>query len=141
MERIKTGFTVTAGIVGGSAVSALGGWDAGLQTLVTVMVIDFITGFMVATVFRKSTKTPSGAATSMACWKGLCKKSMTMFLILIAYRLDVLAGTTIVRNATIVGYIINETLSVIENAGQMGLFVPSAIRKSIDVLDDRENNK
>lgn len=141
MERVKTAATITAGIVGGGIVSALGGWDTRLQALITVMAVDFIAGFMVATVFQRSTKTESGAATSMACWKGLCKKSMTLFLVLIAYQLDILAGTSIVRNAVVIGYIVNEVLSIIENAGLMGINIHPAMRKGIDVLRNDNDEK
>lgn len=138
MERVKTGATVVAGVVGGGLISMLGGWDSGLQVLVTVMAVDFITGLMVAIVFKNSTKTDSGCAQSKPCWRGLCKKCMTLSMVLVAYQIDLVAGTDFVRNAVIIGYIVNEILSITENAGQMGLPVPDAVKKGIDVLKDSE---
>ena len=60
-----------AGAIGGAIAWALGGWDASLVTLITFMVIDFISGLVVAAVFHKSKHTESGSLQSMAGWKGL----------------------------------------------------------------------
>lgn len=138
MERVKSVDIVAAGIVGSGVASVLGGWDTGLQALLSVMAIDYITGLMVAGIFQKSTKTESGAAKSIECWKGLCRKGMTLFIVLISFQLDLVAGTNFIRNAVIIAYIVNEVLSIIENAGQMGVPIPSAIKKGVDILKDKE---
>ncbi|MBR1738537.1 MAG: phage holin family protein, partial [Firmicutes bacterium] len=82
------------GVVGGIIASAFGGWDAALTTLVIFMVIDYITGLVVAGIFHSSTKTANGALESRAGWKGLCRKGMTMLIVLVAYRLDLVMGST-----------------------------------------------
>jgi toxin secretion/phage lysis holin len=71
---------------------------------------------------------------SKAGWKGLCRKGMTLLIILVAAQLDKVTGTEVIRNAVIIGYIANEALSIIENAGLMGLPVPKFIVNAIDIL-------
>ena len=85
-------------------------------------------------VFRKSPKSPNGALESRAGWKGLCRKAMTLLYVLIAARLDLLLGVDYVRDAVCIGFIANEALSIVENAGLMGMPLPEAVRKGIDVL-------
>lgn len=64
---------------------------------------------------------------------------MALLIILVASQLDKVAGTEVVRNAVIIGYIANEALSIIENAGLMGLPVPKFIINAIDIL--KKNRK
>ncbi len=129
------------GVFGGFISSLFGGWDAALSTLIIFMAIDYITGLIVAGVFHKSPKTESGSLESKAGWKGLCRKGMTIFVVLIACRLDLLIGTNFVRDTVIIAYVVNETISIIENAGLMGLPIPEAIIKAIDVLKKKEGNQ
>ena len=98
------------------------------------MAIDYATGLIVAGVFHNSSKTETGALESRAGWKGLCRKGMTLLIVLIACRLDLVMNTTFVRDAVIIGYIANETISIIENAGLMGLPIPAVITKAIEIL-------
>lgn len=135
------GYVATAfGVVGGFIASLFGGWDAALTTLVIFMGIDYVTGLIVAGVFHNSGKTESGALESRAGWKGLCRKGMTLLIVLIACRLDLIMNTNFVRDAVVIGYIANETISIVENAGLMGLPIPSAITKAIEVLT-KKNEK
>lgn len=126
------------GIVGSFIASLFGGWDAGLATLLIFMGIDYFSGLVVAGVFHKSNKTESGALESKAGWKGLCRKCMTLLFVLIAYRLDLAIGVDYIRNAVIVGFMANELISIVENAGLMGLPLPDAINKAIDVLTEQK---
>lgn len=128
------------GVVGGFIASLFGGWDTALTTLVIFMGIDYVTGLIVAGVFHNSGKTESGALESRAGWKGLCRKGMTLLIVLIACRLDLIMNTNFVRDAVVIGYIANETISIVENAGLMGLPIPSAITKAIEVLT-KKNEK
>lgn len=132
--------TIAFGVVGGFIASLFGGWDAALTTLVIFMGIDYVTGLIVAGVFHNSGKTESGALESRAGWKGLCRKGMTLLIVLIACRLDLIMNTNFVRDAVVIGYIANETISIVENAGLMGLPIPSAITKAIEVLT-KKNEK
>ena len=97
------------GLAGGAVATAFGGWDKALQTLIIFMVIDWITGgFLLPVVFGKSPKSENGALESRAGYKGLCRKGMMLFYILIAARLDLLLGIDYVRDAVCIGFIANE---------------------------------
>lgn len=116
-----------------------GGWSAGLTTLIIFMVIDYISGIVVAGVFKNSPKSESGALQSRVGWKGLARKCMTLLFVLIAYRLDLLVGTNYIRDAVVIGFCANELLSIVENAGLMGVPLPSVITKAIDMLSQKVN--
>ena len=132
---MRISICAAAGVVGGLVATFFGGWSDGLTTLVIFMCIDYISGFVVAGVFKKSRKTESGALESRAGWKGLCRKCMTLVLVLVAYRLDLLRGEgTLIRDAVTIGFTINEGLSILENAVLMGLKVPDPLRKALEVL-------
>lgn len=141
VNTIKLTLTTTFGIVGGFIATLFGGWDTALQTLVIFMAIDYITGLIVAGVFKKSNKTETGALDSKAGWKGLCKKGMTLLIVLIAARLDIMMDSTFIRDAVVIGYIANEGISIIENAGLMGVPIPPAIKKGIETLTTIKQGK
>lgn len=129
--------TVT-GLVGGIITTLLGGWTYGMTTLVIFMAVDYISGLIVAGVFKKSKKTDSGALESRAGWEGLCRKGMALLIVLVAYRLDLLIGTNYIRDAVVIAFCANEAISLVENAGLMGLPLPDVITKAIDVLTKKK---
>lgn len=126
----------------GAALSALfGGWDAALTTLALFMAVDYISGMVVAGVFHKSKKTDTGTLQSRAGWKGLCKKGMTLLFVLVAHRLDLAVGTVYIREGVIIGFMVNELISLVENAGLMGLPLPKIVTKAIDMLTEKSDVK
>ena len=135
---VKTGILSMLGAIGGMIASAFGGWDAALATLLIFMGIDYVTGLVVAGVFHKSQKSKSGSLESRAGWKGLCRKGVSLLIVLIACRLDILMGTTFIRDGVVIAYIVNEIISIIENAGLMGIPIPAVITKAIEVLKSKE---
>lgn len=137
MNAIKTTVCAAAGIIGSAVASAFGGWDAAMITLISVMVVDYLTGILVAGVFHNSPKTENGTLESKAGWKGLCRKGVTLLIVLVAARLDIILGTEFIRDAVVIGYIANEVISIIENAGLMGVPIPAAIEKAIEVLQSK----
>ncbi len=135
---MKNTLLTIIGVVGSGIIYLLGGWDMALQTLIIFMAVDYITGLVVAGIFHKSNKSETGALQSKAGWRGLCKKGMTLLVVLVATQLDRLTGTEIIRDAVIIGYVANECISIIENAGLMGLPVPKVLINAIDVLKKKE---
>lgn len=131
---MKNGICTGIGIIGGFITSLFGGWDAGLTTLLLFMIIDYASGLIVAGIFHNSNKTESGTLESRAGWKGLCRKCMTLLFVLIAYRLDLAIGVDYIRDAVIIGFIANELISIVENAGLMGIPLPAVIKNAIDIL-------
>lgn len=137
MNTIKTTVLGVLGIVGSVIAKYLGGWDAALQTLISFMAVDYFTGLLVAAVFHKSEKTENGRLESRAGFKGLCRKGMTLIMVLVGSLLDELSGTDVIRNAVVIAYCINEAVSIVENAGIMGLPIPSIIRKALEILQNK----
>ena len=120
--------------------SLFGGWDAALVTLVIFMAIDYVTGLLVAGVFHNSGISENGALESRAGWKGLCRKCITLLMVLVATRLDLVTGTNFIRDAVVIAFIANETISIVENAGLMGINIPPAITSAIEVLKKKSDS-
>ena len=102
------------------------------------MGIDYITGLLVAAVWKKSPKSDTGALESHAGWKGLIKKCVTLLVVLMATRLDIMLQVDFVRTAAVIGFIVNETLSIIENLGLMGVPVPDVVINAIEKLKGKD---
>lgn len=135
---MKAGLCSMLGVIGSAIAYILGGWDTSIITLLIFMGIDYVTGLVVAGVFHKSNKTKTGALESRVGWKGLIKKCVTILFVVVAVRLDLLIGCNYIRDAVCIAFITNELISIIENAGLMGVPIPEVITKAIDVLKSKE---
>ncbi len=135
--NLKALICTTIGMLGGIIANLFGGWTEDIVTLVIFMAVDFVMGLILAGVFKKSSKSQTGALDSRAGGKGLAKKCMTLLFVLIAHRLDLLLNTDYIRTATIIGFIANETISIVENAGLMGLPLPAVTIKAIETLKSK----
>lgn len=131
----------SVGAIGSTIASLFGGWSNDLTTLLIFMTIDFITGLVVAGIFKKSKKSKNGALESSIGFKGIVKKVMILLLVLVGYRLDLLLGSDYIRTALVIAFICNETISITENAGLMGIPIPKAIKNAIDILKNKEDEK
>ena len=138
---MKMKLLTAIGLFGGWIASLFGGWDAALVTLLIFMGIDYLTGLIVAGVFKNSEKTENGALESRAGWKGLCRKGVTLLVVLVACRLDLVMGSNFIRDAVVIAFIANETISIIENAGLMGVPIPAVIVKAIEVLKKKTESE
>lgn len=131
---MKSYLCAVLGVMGARIAAVFGGWSAALTTLIIFMAIDYLSGLILAGVFHRSSKTESGALESKAGWKGLCRKGLTLLIVVVASRLDVMLGTTFVKDAVCIAYICNEALSILENAGLMGVPIPKAVKNAIEIL-------
>lgn len=138
MTNIKTAVLAAIGTIGGGISALFGGWTSAMTTLIIFMVIDYATGIIVAGVFHRSGKSKSGALESRAGFKGLCRKGMILLILLVACRLDLMLGTGYIKDCVCIAFVVNETLSIIENAGLMGVPIPQVLIKAIDVLKAKE---
>lgn len=129
------------GAVGGAISFCFGGWTESLTTLLIFMAIDFLTGLICAGVFHKSKKSDTGALESKASFKGLCRKGVIMLIVLVGHRIDLAIGSTYVRDAVCIAFIVNETISIIENAGLMGVPIPKVITSAIEILKKKGSDK
>ena len=113
-------------------VNLFGGWDTALETLILFMGIDWFTGgILLPVVFKKSPKSKSGTLESRAGWKGLCRKGMVLLFVLIAVRLNLLMGTSYLRDTVCIAFIANEAVSIV------GVPIPEVICKTIEVLEEK----
>lgn len=129
------------GVSGSFIASLFGGFDAALATLLIFMGIDYITGLIVAGVFHTSKKTANGTLESRAGWEGLCRKGVTLLVVLVACRLDLMIGANFIRDAVVIAFVANETISIIENAGLMGIPIPVVITRAIEVLKNKSETE
>ena len=135
-------FIVTAtGAVLGALISLAGGWDTALQALVVFMILDYLTGVIVAAVFHASKKTESGKLSSVVGFKGIAKKVLMLFMVVAGQYADVVLGIDYFRTAVIIALIANELISLIENAGLAGIEVPilSKAVEALKAMDDKNN--
>lgn len=144
MNQISTiKFTImsAAGAVGSAIARAFGGWGEDMKTLLIFMAIDFLLGLLIAAVWKKSGKSETGSLNSMSAWKGLVKKGVTLLVVLVAHRLDILIGADYIRTAVIIAFCANELLSIIENLGIMGIPMPEMIKKAVEVLQNKAKSE
>ena len=137
MQTGKLTLASITGVIGSFIANLLGGWTSDLQTPVIFMGIDFVMGLALATFFKNSPKSDTGTLNSTSAWEGICKKCGTLAMVLVANQLDVTFGMSYVRTAVIITFIVVELISIVENAGLMGIPVPKVILNVIDVLKER----
>ena len=135
--QIKNAVFAALAAVGGFIADRLGGWDALLQVLIALMAADYLTGLIVAGIFKKSPHTRSGTLSSAAGYLGLIKKCAALLLIYIGVLLDRAIGEAFVRSALIIFFIGNEGLSLLENVGLMGVKYPQFLAKMLEALRDK----
>ncbi len=127
----------------GSVFSFLfGGFDKLLIALIVFMVIDFLSGLILAIVFKNSNKTRNGRLSSEAGIKGLAKKIFILFIVAVGAQLDLVLGVSFVRDGVVIAFISMEGLSILENVTLAGVPVPKLIKNALEVLnkkDDRED--
>ena len=128
--------------VGAFITALIGGWDEAIITLIIFMAADWTTGLTVAGVFHRSPKTETGALESRIGLKGLCRKGSMLLVVLVAYRLDLMAGLHgVLRTGAIIALSCNEALSILENVSLMGVKYPSVIDRVIRQLLGRKNDE
>lgn len=137
MDKIKYIISGAAGLAGIFASSWLGGSDKMLLALLVAMAVDYATGLVVAGVFKNSPKTEGGGLNSRAGLQGLVRKVGMLCLIVVAVQLDIMAGTNVARDFTIMFLFANEALSILENLALMGIPMPSFLRKSLEIMRDK----
>lgn len=138
MHVIKSVIMSVSGVVGGYLLNLFGGWDAALIAMVIFMAVDYLTGLLVAGIFKSSPKSACGGLESKAGFRGLVRKATMLLIVLVACQLDLLLKTDFVRSAVIIAFCVNETISIIENAGLMGIPIPGVLKRAISMLQEEE---
>lgn len=132
MDNMVDVLRIAAAGIGGIATYIWGQWDALIIALVAMVAIDYITGIIKAAV--------QGKLSSLVGFKGLLKKVAIFLLVAVGVMVDKIIPATneAVRSAVIFFYIANEGLSILENAGELGLPLPAALKKSLEKMKDKE---
>lgn len=112
-----------------------------MYILVALMVIDYLTGIVVAGVFKASNKSKSGALSSKAGVRGLCKKCTMLMWICVACGIDRTCIVCCAEKVITIGFIVNELISVTENLGLMRAPLPEIIKNTLDLFKKRSDNK
>lgn len=109
----------------------MGGCDGLLYALVAFVAVDYITGVMCAIADKK--------LSSNVGFKGICRKVLIFMLVGIANIIDmhVIGQAGILRTAVIFFYLSNEGVSLLENAGHLGLPIPGQLKTVLEQLHDR----
>ena len=135
MKEFWNGIQIVFTMIGGWLGYFLGGCDGLLIALVMFVVMDYISGVMCA-IADKTLSSEVG-------FKGICRKVLIFVLVGIANILDVqVIGTgSVLRTAVIFFYISNEGISLLENAGYLGLPIPEKIKTVLEQLHDRSESE
>ena len=121
--------------VGGFLGWFLGGLDGFLYALVAFVVIDYLTGVMVA-IHNKELSSEVG-------FRGIAKKVLIFALVGIGNIIDVniLQDGSAIRTAVIFFYLSNEGISILENATVLGLPIPQKLKDILEQLQKRGNGE
>ncbi|KLU66777.1 holin family protein [Desulfosporosinus acididurans] len=110
----------------------VGGLDYLFQTLVIFIVIDYASGVAAAWI--------GGELSSSRGLRGIAKKTFIITLVVVADKIDfMLGGSDFWRNAVLWALIVNETFSILENGGRMGVKIPKVFYKALAVLQDKNS--
>ena len=123
-------FKAISAILGAILGYLFGEWSALLGILLAFVVTDYITGIIAAGI--------EGQLSSRVGLRGISKKMMIFVIVAVGHLIDKALGVeSVLKNAAIFFYMANELLSILENAGRIGLPVPSILEKAIALLKEK----
>lgn len=120
-------------VIGATVTNALGGWDLSLQTLAALIVLDYLTGIVIAILLKQ--------LSSEIGFKGLAKKGFIIAIVYLGTLADRAIGTDFLRTLVIMFYIANEGISILENAGRLGVPYPAAIKNILVQLKQKNEEE
>lgn len=120
MEKMFNSISIAFGVIGGLIVSFLGGWDGLAITLVSFIVLDWITGLLKA-IYNKNLSSYTG-------FKGIIKKVVILIVVGVAVLLEKNMGIPAIREIVMMFFIANEGISLLENVSQMGIPFPEKLK-------------
>lgn len=138
---MKDHLSAAVGFAAGMISWLAGGFDTPILALVICMGVDYVTGLIVAGIFHTSPKTQGGGLDSRVGWKGLARKFVTLLMVVIANLADVLLELHYIRDAVIVAFCANECISILENAGLMGIRIPKVLTAALEKLGEDSNHE
>lgn len=134
MKDIINWIQLTITAIGGYLGYVLGGCDGFLYALITFMVMDYITGVMLAIVDRR--------LSSKIGFRGIFKKILIFVMVSVGYVLDskIIGNGSAIRTAVIFFYISNEGISILENSSKLGLPIPEKLKLIMDQVGKEGKN-
>lgn len=132
MKDIVNTIQIVIAAVGGYIGYFLGGWDGFLYALVAFVVIDYLTGIMVA-ILEKCLSSEVG-------FRGIFKKVLIFSLVAVGHIIDsqLIQTGSAIRTAVIFFYLSNEGISIIENTVKIGLPIPEKLKTVLEQLDKED---
>lgn len=130
LHTIQIIFTAIGGYVGW----LMGGFDGFMYALLAFVVIDYITGLMVAVLEKK--------LSSEVGFRGIFKKILIFVMVGIGNIIDtyLIKGGSAIRTAVIFFYLSNEGISILENTGKIGLPIPEKLKKALEQLNKEDKS-
>lgn len=135
---METIIKMIIGFTGASVSYLWGEWTALLGALLLFVVVDYVSGIAAGVV--------EGSLSSKVGYKGIAKKVLIFAMVAIGHTVDqILGGGHLFRDAIIFFYLANELISILENAGRVGVPIPPIIQRAVQLLrekgGDKGNNK
>jgi len=133
VEKTQSIFNIFTTSTGALIGFLFGNWGTPLKILLTLVILDYLSGLIASGI--------EGKLSSRIGFKGIFKKIMIFVIIAVAHLIDIAIGEgSMVMTAAIFFYMANEILSIVENAGRSGLFVPGFIKQAVEILKGRGEN-
>ena len=132
MKELVNTIQMIVAVLGGYIGYFLGGWDGFLYALVVFVVIDYITGLMVAVLEKR--------LSSEVGFRGIFKKVVLFSLVAVGHIVDsrLLQNEGVIRTAVIFFYLSNEGISILENTAKIGLPVPEKLKEVLSQLNKED---
>lgn len=139
IDYLSEYFTGTSAVIGamGAGLGGLfawlfGAWEIGLQILITLMILDYVSGLICGTKDKQ--------LSSSIGFAGLKKKFTMLIILIVGVLVDRLLGQGwIFRTLVIYFYITMEAISILENAARLNVPIPPKLKDALVQL--QEGNK
>lgn len=131
MNMVQCAFAAVGGFLGW----IVGGLDGLLYALTAFVVVDYVTGLMAAGLEKK--------LSSSVGFRGIFKKVVIFCLVAVGHVIDthVIQNGSVLRTAVIFFYLSNEGISILENAGRIGLPVPEGLKGVLEQLKEEKRDE
>ena len=133
MKELVNTIQMIWAVLGGYIGYFLGGWDGFLYALVAFVIIDYITGLMVAVLEKR--------LSSEVGFRGIFKKVLIFSLVAVGHIIDsrLIQSEGVIRTAVIFFYLSNEGISILENTAKIGLPIPEKLKAVLEQLNLEES--
>lgn len=133
IEKMFNGVSIVVGIAGGFLCKWLGGWDVFLKALVALVILDYVTGILKG-IYTKTLSSSIG-------FKGLIRKIVIFIVIATSVIVQMVVGDAIpLREVTIIFFLCNEGISLLENASTF-VPIPDKLKETLIQLREKKTKE